>query len=1129
MKGQISRYTYDRAKQYSAVYQVQGGMVTDADLGEASTIARERVNELGQAAIGTGVPKADGVIGFDAAGLPFLRSGYVHADGIRAFIGMEGSGLDGYARQANYPSPPPVPAGRVLFYADIWERPVAPWQDPTLADPGLLGSETSFRSQTVGQIRWKLSDGPDTELHLSRKGTGELHIAENPDPLGQPAGRVGNALFRLEVVRIEGSVLNPTKVCLAWSTDNGGRMIQPELDVPADFADGPAAFEYFNDTTELHVGGLPQDAARQYSKFDAVFRADGGKYVRKWDGYAEITFGGAIATVPEALQPNIKDNNRWIRLRTDLADLELNLEEARVLPGDYWLAEVRQHAAEKDRVRILNGGEAVGIDHHYCILFEYNNGTAVKLTDEQKLARFFSSLGNMDASDIGFAAEPKMADGSVNVQQVLSELQKRKPADGPGDIGLEHILDWGVLTGLDLTDDGRGVIVAPGTFLTRGGKFGRFVGGRVDDLPGLIPEAERNAAILRGSFECAIGLNFDPATNTARIGAMPEADAFGPPDPGVREILETARQGFVDIKNLPIYHFDHLDQSMFELMKKASAAVLIKEPPETLGSLPLSEQQFEFVERQFMNSFDTPGLFVPDIRANLRTDFDRIKDAIMAWQGDRNLVRGRIITEWYRYFGRWNKERLRAAIRAAAVVPPVPGLDAPHRFVPLGRVALTHAVQTNVWSVADSTITRGRKQAITPRAMRYRMGGGNWDDYFDFEDYFDGRADFEALKQGLTGFHRVDTFLDLAGVIEPGDWVPPIFTPLPHPDPPFDPFPDFPGPILVPKPKPPRPPGPRPPIDWRKIPFRWDPTQPTLGPGIEFLAQGRKVTATTIEQARDALAGQGATAKIINLDNADALDELASQVPADLLQQQLTSGVSVDVGDSVAVLTRGGKVAGLALLNQAPRDFRLAPTQSALAQAFVTNEIAETLRETKTGGRALQSDIVRLQAEYGELLGSRDALQANIEELKANVGTLEATVTRLDTNRSTALEQLELVRTQHDALTNSLNSQLQALTDRQKLVTDDFDLKLKDFRSQQETIVKELTTAVLKRRVVTEDVIGDAVLFQEMTANNGPIIASDFIDRNVQQIVDARLAPNLQQAEVLRNRVLAKITEWGGT
>ena len=37
MKGQVSRLSQDRSNLYSAVYQTQGAMVTDADLGQAAT------------------------------------------------------------------------------------------------------------------------------------------------------------------------------------------------------------------------------------------------------------------------------------------------------------------------------------------------------------------------------------------------------------------------------------------------------------------------------------------------------------------------------------------------------------------------------------------------------------------------------------------------------------------------------------------------------------------------------------------------------------------------------------------------------------------------------------------------------------------------------------------------------------------------------------------------------------------------------------------------------------------------------------------------------------------------------------------------------------------------------------
>jgi hypothetical protein len=56
-------------------------------------------------------------------------------------------------QQADLPLGPTLPATAAIVYADVWERPVFALEDPYLADPGLHGAETSYRSRTMTQIK----------------------------------------------------------------------------------------------------------------------------------------------------------------------------------------------------------------------------------------------------------------------------------------------------------------------------------------------------------------------------------------------------------------------------------------------------------------------------------------------------------------------------------------------------------------------------------------------------------------------------------------------------------------------------------------------------------------------------------------------------------------------------------------------------------------------------------------------------------------------------------------------------------------------------------------------------------------------------------------------------------------
>ena len=118
MKGQVSRISQDRTKRYSAVFQNQGAMVTDADLGEASFIARSRTDELGNEAVGGGAPADGGAVAVTFASpnyLAALRPGLVYADGVRGTVRLRAGetlgtdAVDLYAKQEDFPQAPARP------------------------------------------------------------------------------------------------------------------------------------------------------------------------------------------------------------------------------------------------------------------------------------------------------------------------------------------------------------------------------------------------------------------------------------------------------------------------------------------------------------------------------------------------------------------------------------------------------------------------------------------------------------------------------------------------------------------------------------------------------------------------------------------------------------------------------------------------------------------------------------------------------------------------------------------------------------------------------------------------------------------------------------------------------------
>lgn len=210
MKADFSRISFDPAQQFSAVLHQQGRVLTDADFNEQSAIHAHMNESLAASLTGTEgaiyleptpfmpvelrnlpgfriVPATEFGAGRDAVkyakeetdadtakdraqqavqGLEafkdfncWISPGHYYAGGLRA----ENAAWVPLARQPHLPADtekfPDKPAGKedgemILFYLDVWERPLS-WLDaPALADVALGGAvDTSIRSRIIWQVR----------------------------------------------------------------------------------------------------------------------------------------------------------------------------------------------------------------------------------------------------------------------------------------------------------------------------------------------------------------------------------------------------------------------------------------------------------------------------------------------------------------------------------------------------------------------------------------------------------------------------------------------------------------------------------------------------------------------------------------------------------------------------------------------------------------------------------------------------------------------------------------------------------------------------------------------------------------------------------------------------------------
>ncbi len=422
MKAQISRDSFDAQKNYSAVYQQQGRMLTDADWNEMVRILKRRMDRTVGAAIESGSPREGGIL--QAANLdydtfkadPSFRWGRVYVDGLYGEIsGIPGAGtdlsiVDLIRDQRDYPSNPwnkLQPGVKYQVYADLWERLVVAFEDSKLKDTALHGADTCVRTQTMVQI--KLAPENTNVKDLPARGT--ALIAATPvgagpgspqDCYSQPQGDTtwakSNTLLRLEVHDVKRSGDRVSEVTLKWSAENGAEERRngdkPE-DVPklTNFLAPEFVYECFSTDTEKHLGehlvdgvnGWHPLAATLYTKDEylAARNVPGSPAltkprIRRWDGRVTLTRNAAGAWAPvggptavcqiEGDPTGIQDLKLALKAGDYDYVVKLSLDAAaqsphRFMTGDYWLVLLRDTGSELQTTPL--SAEPVGIEHHY--------------------------------------------------------------------------------------------------------------------------------------------------------------------------------------------------------------------------------------------------------------------------------------------------------------------------------------------------------------------------------------------------------------------------------------------------------------------------------------------------------------------------------------------------------------------------------------------------------------------------------------------------------------------------------------------------------------------------------------------------------------------------------------------
>jgi hypothetical protein len=1059
MGAQISRVSYDPRKRYSGVFQIQGGMVTDADLGEAALIAKGRADAIAGDTVHSGAPLLGGCVDVTR---PALQPGIVYAMGRRGHVTASADldptkPLDLYAKQTDLPQPPPLPAGEAfVLYADVWEREIGPLEDPDLTDPGLHGAETAVRTRTMAQIK----AAPLADLAAIQAASGAYPAHGNAvltagirtqaatidpcDPCATEVSttvRLGNALFRLEVMDVEGPADAPARVTLAWSMENAAEQLSTAPAPPAAFGErSGSVFELFSPVTDSHKGAFPAGSRRPgqlVAELPATppARTDGeaGAWpsVRRWDGYAIIDTTAAIPAVVEARNAAVTATAGVLKIALDTIELSLDLAGKSFLAGDHWLVTLREFAADTDRVRVASA-EPSGIHHHYAVLLTVDAaGNPQVLADADRRRLSFPTLADLPADHVGFTnncptlyGDPN-GDGARNVQAALDRLcgldaariafanscptlydasktvQEALDALCRTDFSVERgyrlLFDWGVVCGLrvSIADAGKGVVrISPGSFLDRAGRlvtvpWDKATAFDLNDAASVtLPEP------WDGKHEFCLALA-GTADQKVTIHVIDQAKL-----PSVEETYEEA---VVRLERAThILDWATLVDSVAVEAKPALQGILY-----TMGrsdalrsAVALSPAQAPAVQGfadQLLDQLKATAqpneiAAVQAAWAKAEQDHDPATTAGAAADVTRARQFADKISAVFQPVVLQKRN-----VRCDAFFPPCPADPGePPFLVPIACVTLTRDGNVIITDLCELCC---RKQALTPRSRRYWQG--------------DLAASMMAgLKPDCCGVKTTP----------PPPTKPPVIKlpPLGQLDPriPIDPI----GPII-------------------------DPANPvwTPRPNVDGLA---------LKNATEVLHGNGIDdVQVVDLDQPGALTGILAQGGGLSLQDRIVSGDQIQPGDKVALLVQDGVARDYVVTERGSGKF-LFPTGGEVVKPTV--DLTEVDAALADAGRAKDA----LSAEIRALVSQRDDVVGHLGEVKGQLDQLQASQTALDASVSSSratqlalqqdIAQLTLRRDELAGAVGGLKTDYAGLLTQQAQIAD----ALKGAHTELDSIVK---------------------------------------------------------------------------
>jgi hypothetical protein len=1047
MKALISRDSHRPDQRYSGVYHNQGAMITDADLDERSGITRDRTDNLGNDAIRDGVPAVGGAVKIAANGAVSLVPGVIYADGVRGLLVpsqplVEGAPLDLFTKQADLPFGPALPGGARIVYADIWERPVFPLEDPYLADAGLHGAVTGFRTRTMTQLK----AAPLAALGEIQAGTGAFPrigtariavtplnaeiLADECDPCANVVSaeqQVANALWRLEIISIEGTPNNPTSIRIAWSEENAGEIAPATGDNHEMFERANKVYEYFSPITEARAGVYANAAHARLSTFVGDLattptpaqdhNGQAWPFLRRWDGVATITPG--TNTIANSLGGGfeLSMSGGKIKLRVTAFEAVIDLTNAAVVPGDYWLVEMRRHAPEAERIRLVKE-TPVGILHHYCLLFQVDNGTILPLTDGQRRKLSFPPLSNLPADHVGLVNNcPKLYGDAENVQQALDQLCSISAEDiafdpkcalyGDADNvqgaldalcdvnfsvdeSFRLLFDWGVICGivpkLAQLDTGK-IAITPGSYLDRSGKVVKFKGGNFDlstlDIGNGI-EFETRQAFQAALSKGEVCLALAAKDGDTSIHLVPQANAFGPKDPSFSERLKAC------VEQKKIVRIDELVASLPARQKSVATKLFFASSAEGAfqGTGRLSRAEFadaDAFSAKVVGAFGAVATEEETTLLKARVEQARVANPIGNATGQTAEIRQmQQATAVFTAFAETERERLERCLCELLFPPCPPALGRPPFYVPIA--CLRGGVEFPRLFLREVCGYCCRKQAMTWHALQYFIGDMRTRVAAQFarvccrEDdgpppvrpglaYDPGRFANLDLVRFVEDYKISNAFLDKRDSL-PSDYV----------------------------------------------------TRP-------------KVNDLSIADAIKEMRGTGIdVAETIDVNDARAFDIIQERLTGINPEELWMSRGEVRPGDKVALVAQDGIARGYVLVERGTGRLPFEVAKAGAGAVAVAEgdlkraeELTRLAEAAKEGFASLEkkrddllSDIGRLKTEAGELEKQRDATAAAVATVRDQMGELLKSRSTLAEAITAATRDLATVETNHKALLDTM-------------------------------------------------------------------------------------------------------------